>query len=68
MTLSINAENGNQRSVSLRNNSPDEILRQMAYLRSSLGGKATVRVKQRTKTLSPSIQGAWTSQMQDSLR
>lgn len=64
----IHAGNGNARSVSIRNQPPDEILRQAVYLRSSAGRKASLQVKHRTQTETPSIQGAWTPQLQDRLK
>lgn len=65
---SSDAVNGNSRSVTLRNHPPEEILRQAVYLRSATGRKASLQVKQRTKTQTPSIQGHWTPQLQDILR
>lgn len=60
--------NGNSRTVTLRNHPPEEILRQAVYLRSATGRKASLQVKHRTKTQTPSIQGPWTPQLQDILR
>lgn len=60
--------NGNIRVVSLRNESPGEILRQAAYIRSSTGRKASLQVKERRKSQNPSIQGSWTPEFQDLLQ
>jgi hypothetical protein len=54
--------------VTLRNHLPEEILRQAAYLRSSTGRKASLRVKHRTQTVTPSIQGQWNPKVQDILK
>ncbi|GAB4815870.1 hypothetical protein N2152v2_002916 [Parachlorella kessleri] len=59
---------GNVRSVDLRNNTPEEILRQAVLLRSSAGRKASLQVKQRTVTKQPSIQGQWTGELQQQLK
>lgn len=58
--------NGRVRSVSMRNDDPVEILRQMMNLRSSVGRKTTCgrksnrQIKERVVTQQPSIQGRWT--------
>jgi hypothetical protein len=62
------AGNGNTRMVTLRNHLPEEILRQAAYLRSCTGRKTSLRIKQRTQTATPSIQGQWNPKMQDMLK
>jgi hypothetical protein len=62
------ADNSTERTVALRNMDPPEILRQAAYLRGSAGRKASLRVKQRTQTRRPSVQGAWTPDVQDALK
>lgn len=51
---------GNSRAVDLRNNDPEEVLRQAVLLRSSAGRKTTLRIKKRHQTSKPSIQGTWT--------
>lgn len=50
---------GNQRSVDLRNQDVEEVVRQAVMLRSSAGRKASLKIKHRRVTKSPSIQGAW---------
>ena len=52
----------------MRNDPPEEVLRQAVHLRSCAGRKASLVVKHRTQTKNPSIQGEWTSQLQDELR
>lgn len=58
---------GLSRTVGLSNAAPEAILRQAAFLRSSAGRKASLQVKQRTRTRRPSIQGQWTGELQDTL-
>jgi hypothetical protein len=59
---------GNVRSVGLRNADPAEVLRQALYLRSSSGRRASLRVKARVQTRTPSVQGAWTPELQAALK
>ncbi|KAL4534463.1 hypothetical protein Ndes2526B_g05401 [Nannochloris sp. 'desiccata'] len=66
--LDASFRNGNTRMVTLRNHLPEEILRQAAYLRSCAGRKTSLRVKQRTQTATPSIQGQWNAKVQDTLK
>ncbi|PRW33640.1 54S ribosomal mitochondrial [Chlorella sorokiniana] len=60
--------NTSTRHVDLRNAAPEEVLRQAVYLRSSLGRKASLQVKQRTRSKQPSIQGPWTHEVQEALK
>lgn len=60
--------NGTTRSVTVRNAAPDEILRQAILLRSSTGRKASLQVKRRQVSKNPSIQGMWTSELQDRIK
>lgn len=62
------AENGNRRAVALRNEAPDEVLRQAVLLRSCTGRKASLQVKNRTQTQRSSIQGVWNAKLQDQLK
>lgn len=61
--------NGRVRSVSMRNDDPVEILRQMVNLRSTVGRRTTCgrrsnrQVKERVVTRQPSIQGRWTPEL-----
>lgn len=57
-------ENGKERAVGIRNDDSTEILRQAMYLRSSVGRKTNKQIKKRTLTERPSIQGAWTPDVQ----
>lgn len=50
---------GLERVVSLRNAAPEEVLRQLAYLRGSAGRKAGLQVKQRVLSRQPTVQGHW---------
>lgn len=45
--------------MGVRNEQPEEVLRQALLLRSSTGRKASTPVKKRHVTRTPSIQGAW---------
>ncbi|EFN53762.1 hypothetical protein CHLNCDRAFT_136378 [Chlorella variabilis] len=60
--------NRTTRHVDVKNQPAEEVLRQAVYLRSSLGRKASLQVKHRTRTQMPSIQGPWTHELQDALR
>ncbi|KAL6771104.1 MRPL43 [Auxenochlorella protothecoides x Auxenochlorella symbiontica] len=60
--------NGRVRTVGLRNEDPDEIMRQAILLRSSTGRKAALQVKTRQVSRNPSIQGPWTPAVQDALK
>lgn len=60
--------NGTVRTVGLRNATPQEVLRQAGYLRSSTGRKTSLQVKQRQVSRNPSIQGRWTPEVQDTLK
>lgn len=60
--------NGTVRTVGLRNATPQEVLRQAGYLRSSTGRKTSLQVKQRQVSRNPSIQGRWTPEVQDALK
>lgn len=59
---------GNERTIDLRNSSPEEILRQAVLLRSSLGRKASLQVKKRVVTSQSSIQGRWNGELQQQLK
>lgn len=52
----------------MKNQDPNQIMRQARYLRDALGRKTTKRVKERVQTKLPSIQGTWTAELQDSLK
>jgi hypothetical protein len=60
--------NGNVRTVGVKNELPRGIMDQVVHLRGSAGRKATLQVKQRLRTDTPSIQGPWTPELQDQLR
>ncbi|KAI3425285.1 hypothetical protein D9Q98_009052 [Chlorella vulgaris] len=60
--------NTTTRHVDVKNEPAEEVLRQAVYLRSSLGRKASLQVKHRTRSLTPSIQGPWTHELQDALK
>jgi hypothetical protein len=60
--------NGTSRSVDMRNQNPNQIMRQARYLRDALGRKTSKRVKERVLSKLPSIQGTWTAELQDSLK
>lgn len=44
------------------------MLRQAALLRSCAGRKASLQVKHRTRSATPSVQGPWTSDLQAALK
>ncbi|PSC67376.1 54S ribosomal mitochondrial [Micractinium conductrix] len=60
--------NKTTRHVDTKNAPAEEVLRQAVYLRSSLGRKASLQVKQRTRSSTPSIQGAWSHEVQEALK
>ncbi|KAK9828522.1 hypothetical protein WJX72_000542 [[Myrmecia] bisecta] len=59
--------NKRTRTVGIENHTPAEILRHMIFLRSSVGRKTANKIKHRTVTDRPSIQGTWTPSMQAQL-
>ncbi|KAL4430376.1 hypothetical protein ABPG77_002182 [Micractinium sp. CCAP 211/92] len=60
--------NTTTRHVDVKNAPAEEVLRQAVYLRSSLGRKASLQVKQRTRSQMPSIQGPWSHEVQETLK
>ncbi|KAL4419892.1 hypothetical protein ABPG75_006990 [Micractinium tetrahymenae] len=60
--------NKTTRHVDVKNAPAEEVLRQAVYLRSSLGRKASLQVKQRTRSHMPSIQGQWSHEVQEALK